>query len=69
MGERLANDPMERRVSDLAVDMAELRSDLKNHILICDRRAQHLVWLVRFVAAAVATVLGILLKSQLNIGG
>lgn len=59
----MANDPsMEHRVTWLEATLSE-------HVKLCDRRAavaQKLLW---FVAATVATVLGILLKSQFNIGG
>ena len=65
----MGDEHMERRVNALEVALAESRADLRNHIIMCDRRAAIIQKLSWWILGIVVAVLGVLLKAQLHILG
>lgn len=61
----------ERRLSAVEVQVAEVRTDLRNHLIICERRSgviQKLCfWILGGVSGAILLLIKLILSAQLKV--
>jgi hypothetical protein len=66
-GHGVGDAHMEQRMADLQIQIAENRADLRNHIMLCDRRVSILQKLCWWILGLVGTAVLLILKGQFKL--